>query len=293
MHWRTHTILVLVVSLISTKLLGQITVELKLPQEQFLPAEDIWLSVRIYNRSGSTIELGTDQEWLKVSVESRDGYIVEKLDEIPVSGAFKLENAQVATKRINLRPYFKLVRPGRYLVTATVRIKEWGEEYTASPIWFDIIEGRKIWEQEFGVPTFDTNAPPEMRKYALQQANYLKQLKLYFRLESWDGTHVYRVFPLGPLVSFGNPQVQIDKWARLHVLFQTSSRTFSYCVLNHEGDLVRRETYEYGDVRPRLRVEPNGGVVVVGGIRRFAPDDIPPREVIEAMSSTNSPLSTN
>lgn len=252
------------------------SVELKLPQEQFLPAEDIWVSVRVYNRSGTPLRFGETADWLKISVLARDGYIVEKVDEIPVLGAFTLENGQVGTRRINIRPYFKLTTPGRYQIYATVRVKEWNEEYSAAPVWFDIIQGRKLWEQEFGVPQTASNTPPEMRRYALQQANYLRQLKLYFRLESGDGSVVYRVFPLGSIVSFGLPEAQIDRSSRLHVLFQNTARTFTYCVLNHDGELIRQEIYDYLDVRPRLRLDNTGEVVVHGGVRRVSPTDVLP-----------------
>lgn len=255
---------------------AQVTVELKLPQEQFLPAEDIWVAVRVYNRSGTTLRFGETADWLKISVLARDGYIVEKVDEIPVLGVFTLENGQVGTRRINIRPYFKLTTPGRYQIYATVRVKEWNEEYSAAPVWFDIIQGRKLWEQEFGVPQTASNTPPEMRRYALQQANYLRQLKLYFRLESGDGSVVYRVFPLGSIVSFGLPEAQIDRSSRLHVLFQNTARTFTYCVLDHDGELIRRETYDYVDVRPRLKLDNAGEVVVQGGLRRVSPTDILP-----------------
>lgn len=263
--------------LLVTCAMGQVTVEVVLDQEQFLPSEPIWAAVRVTNRSGQKLRLGQDNDWLAISVEGRDNFLVAKTDDIPVKGEFTLESSQIATKRLNLSPYFNLMRPGRYAIIATVRVNEWDKEFASPPKSFDIIDGRKLWEQEFGVPR--ACGSPEVRKYALQQAIYLKQLKLYVRVSDATDAKIYRVFPLGPMVSFGRPVPQVDKSSRLHVLFQTGARKFLYCVISPDGELVQRLTYEYwGQQRPRLAMDEEGNVIVTGGIRRVALDDIVPSE---------------
>ena len=72
------------------------------------------------------------------------------------------------------------------------------------------------------------NTAPEPRKYALLEANYLQeQLRLYLQVGSSDGTHVYKVAPLGPLVSFSSPEEQVDRTSQLHVLWQTGAQSFA------------------------------------------------------------------
>src|ERR1022692_4835984 len=104
---------------------AQVTVDLGLDQEQFLPNEAVKLAVKITNRSGQPVHLGADANWLTFNVESEDGFVVVKNAEVPVVDAFDLESSQMATKRVDLQPYFMMGKPGRYKVTATVRIKEW------------------------------------------------------------------------------------------------------------------------------------------------------------------------
>jgi uncharacterized membrane protein len=58
---------------------GQVTVEVTLDQEQFLPGEAIPVSVKISNRSGQKLTFGTEPDWLTFAIESRDGLVVPKI----------------------------------------------------------------------------------------------------------------------------------------------------------------------------------------------------------------------
>ena len=270
---------------------GQVTVEVTLDQDQFLPAETIVAAVRIANRSGQTLLLGGTPDWLTFSVEAREGLIVPKMDEVPVTGEFVLESSKVATKRVNLTPFFRLTKPGRYSVAASVRIQPWDKEFSSTPKAFDIIQGTKLWEQDFGVPppagAETTN--PEVRKYALQQANYLKQLRLYLRLTDAAESRTLRLFSLGAMVSFGRPEPQVDQQCNLHVLFQTGARSFSYCVVNPDGQVIVRQTYDYANTRPRLQVDSAGRFSVTGGARRVTADDLPPPPVTTPTNDVKTP----
>jgi hypothetical protein len=159
-----------------------------------------------------------------------------------------------------------------------VTIPEWSQQIVSIPKPFDIIQGAKLWEQEFGVPLAAgvTNRPPEVRKYTLQQANYLKQLMLYFQLTDVSG-RVNRVFPIGPMLSFGQPEAQMDRSSNLHVLYQRGPRSFGYTVVNSDGEVMLRQTYDY-TTRPRLQFDGDGKLSVVGGVRRPSPSDLPPPE---------------
>lgn len=268
---------------------AQVTVEVVLEQEQFLGGEALPVAVRITNRSGQTLRMGNEPDWLTFSVESRDGFVVVKTDEVPVLGAFELESSKVATKRVNLSPHFVLPKQGRYNVTASVNIKEWNGQVASRPKSFDIIAGARLWSQDFGIPLSagETNLAPEVRRFTLEQANYLKsQVRLYMRLTDVTGEKVFKVVPVGPMVSFGQPEAQLDKLSNLHVLYQNRARTFTYNVFNTDGDLVTRQTYDNFNSRPRLKADEAGKIGVTGGQRRATAGDVPARESTEA---TNSP----
>ena len=252
---------------------AQVSVEVTLPQDHFLPCETLNAAVRITNRSGQKLHLGAQEDWLRFDIESRDGSVIAKVSEPVVIGEFDLESSKVATKRVDLAPHFVMSQPGRYSVTATVKIKAWDRELVSPPKSFDIIHGAKIWEQEFGVPGESeiANATPEVRKYVLEQANYLKgKLRLYMRLTDSSGGRTFRVFPIGQMVSFSQPKAQLDKACNLHVLFANGPQSFSYTSFNPDGDLLAREAYDFTTSRPRLQINDEGKIFVTGGARRVA-----------------------
>lgn len=260
------------------QLSAQVTVEVKLEQEQFLPGEALPVTVKIRNRSGQTLRMGREANWLMFSVESRDGFVVTKSGESPVLGEFTLESSQVATKKVDLAPYFALTRPGRYSVIATVRIREWDGQASSAPQSFDIINGAKLWSQEFGVPPAagTTNQPPEIRRYTLQQANYLReQLRLYLLLTGESESRILKVVSIGPLVGLSQPEPRVDQRSRLHLLYQNGARTFSYTVINPDGEIIVRQTHEYIGSRPRLQTGKDGNISVIGGARRVTGNDLP------------------
>lgn len=253
---------------------AQITVEVTTSQDQFLPGEPLPMAVNILNRSGRPVHLGATEDWLKFSVESLDGFVVIKNSEVPVIGEFDLESSQEATKRVDIAPYFLITKPGRYKITATLRIKDWSGQSVSAPKSIDVISGAKIWSQEFGVPA--TNGVPEMRKYTLQQASYLKaQMRLYVQLGDAAETRIIKTRALGPTVSFSRPEAKIDRLSLLHVLWQSGPQAFSYCVVDTDGGIVRRETYDDFNSRPRLIVAETGDVAVIGGVKRPKVGEIP------------------
>ena len=257
---------------------AQVTVELGLEQDQFLPCETMPLAVNIINQSGQPIHLGADANWLTFTIESVDGFVVLKTAEVPVQGAFDLESSQKAIKRVDLAPYFIVNKPGRYKIIASMRIPDLAATVTSPPKAFDIVHGAKIWAQDFGVRT-GSNAVPEVRKYTLEQANYLRsQLRLYVQLSDGEEQRIFHTEALGAMVSFSAPEAQIDRNSQLHVLWQAGAQAFTYCLVGPDGKVIRRDTYDNFGGRPRMSVNQNGEVVIIGGTRRGAVPETPVRK---------------
>lgn len=257
---------------------AQVSVKVTTDQDEFLPGEAMPVAARIINRSGQTLKLGEDNSWLTFSIEARDGYVVPQTGDVPVNQEFTLQSSERATVRANLAPYFHLPKPGRYLIRATVVIPQWNLHVTSDPKPFDVIQGAKMWEQDFGVPRApgSTNTEPEMRKYALQEANYLhSQLTLYVQVTESTGK-VNKVVPVGRMLSFSQPDPEVDRLSNLHVLYQSGPRTCLYTVINPNGDIILRRTYDVTTTRPRLLRDADGNFNVVGGARRFTHEDVPP-----------------
>jgi len=65
---------------------AQVVVELELDQQQFLPSESLPVAVRITNRSGQPLRLGTDPNWLTFSVTSLDNFVVTRVADVSSNG---------------------------------------------------------------------------------------------------------------------------------------------------------------------------------------------------------------
>lgn len=269
---------------------AQVTVEVVLDEPEFLRDESMFVKVRVSNRSGQALKLGQAEDWLTFNVQGLDGHTVEKHSAPSVAGEFTVESAQAATKTVNLMPHFGFSQPGRYTVSASVRVPQWNDDFISPAKTFHIIRGARVWEQEFGLPRKE--GAPQMRLYSLVRATGMKQTRLYARVTDPGDNQVYRVVPLGPVVAFGKPEAQVDRLSQLHVLLQNGPRSFSYAALSPDGDWVARQTFDYTDTRPVLRVNDAGRVLVAGGLRRFSATDLPPNATgaaSESISTSNPP----
>jgi hypothetical protein len=273
---KTFLLVLVLAVLTSFRAAAQVSVEITMDQEQFLPSEAVPVAVKITNRSGQQLHLGAAADWLTFSVESTDGFIVIKNAEVPVTGEFDLESSQIGIiKRVDLQPYFQMGRHGRYKVIATLRIKDWSASVNSAPKTFDVVNGAKLWSQDFGVPGV-TNSQPEVRKFTLEEANYLRsQLRLYVRVSDQSESQVFKVTTLGQMVSFSDPDAKVDRTSQLHVLWQAGAQVFNYALINANGEVVRQAVYNNAGSRPRLVVNEQGEVAVAGGTRRVKPEELP------------------
>ncbi|HEY4417399.1 MAG TPA: hypothetical protein VGO57_17035 [Verrucomicrobiae bacterium] len=263
---------------------AQVTVEVSTEQDAFLTSESLVVAVKITNLSGQQLHLGAETNWLKFSVESADGSIVNKTAEVPVLGEFDLESSQLAIKRVDIAPYFTMTKPGRYRITAQLTIKDWNRTIMSPAKVIDIVTGAKIWSQDFGLPS--AGGLPEMRRYTLEQANFLRQqLRLYIQLSDVAESYVYKVAALGPMVSFGQPEERVDRLSQLHVLWQTGGQSFSYCIIAPNCEVLKRDIYDSFNGRPKLVVGDDGEVSIVGGTRRIPASEIQPTPPLPAATN--------
>lgn len=286
--------LLLVIGLsIAARLLGQLDVRVTLPQDQYLPGESIEAAVRISNFSGRKINFGANPGWIRFNVEATEGFIVNRISEIQESGEFDLESSTRGTIRYDIQPHFDLSRPGRYRVTAIVRLSD-TDEYASTAVHFEVFRGTRLWEREFGV--VDNTGAALRRKFLLQQTTNLKDVRLYVRVTDEAETATVKVLLLGNTVSFSRPACAVDRKSQLHVLHQINADTYRYHLIGPDGALVFRHSYEFTERRPQLRVNEGGDVAVIGGARKRSANDLPqePKTDVPSIkpdeaSVTNSP----
>ena len=254
---------------------GQVTIELDFDKDFYIADEPLFANVRITNFSGRTLKFGRDNHWLMFSVEARDGFLVDEEGTPNVSGEFDIPNASRGTRRVNLAPYYRVKKPGRYQVLATVFSDQLKEVLKSPSMEVNIIRATTLWQKDFGVATAEGDAY-EVRRYTLIRALNDNVLELYIRVANRDDSKVYTVFSVGNLVSFGSPEAQVDRLSRLHLLQQYGARSFRYLVVTADGELMTRHRYDYTNSRPKLAAGPDNLIMVRGGIRVPAETDLPP-----------------
>lgn len=252
---------------------AQVTVEIQLDEQQYLRGEAVPLRVKISNFSGQTLQAGEDADWLAFLVTGEDGKAVRATATMPPVKPFTIESAKTVALRVDLAPYYDLQAAGRYAVSARIKFNQLEKEFGTEPKKFDIISGVKVWEKEVGVPG---RTPPVVRKFALQQATFFKETRLYARVTEGSDSGIVGVVPLGALPSAGRPEAAVDSSSQMHVIFQAGQRNFIYSIITPEGDLIIRQTHEITATRPRLRAEADGRIVVSGGARKISANDLPP-----------------
>ncbi|MCS1411773.1 MAG: hypothetical protein M2R45_04975 [Verrucomicrobia subdivision 3 bacterium] len=269
---------------------GQVTVKVDFEKDFYIADETMLASVRITNFSGRSLTFGKDNHWLMFSVEKSNGFLADQDGNPSVIGEFEIPNASRGIRRVNLAPYYKMSDPGRYQVTATVFCQELKEVLKSPPTEVNIIRATTLWQKEFGVTSGD-DTHYEVRNYALIRALNNNQLELYVRVARRDDSKVFGTFPVGNLVSFGAPEVQVDRLSRLHLLQQYRARSFRYLVVTPDGELMIRQRYDYTKTRPKLGADAEHLVTVVGGVRVPSLNDLPPSPVkeVSGVLSTQEP----
>jgi hypothetical protein len=269
----------------------QVTVEVSLDQDYYIPGETLPARVRITNRSGQTMRLAAEPDWLSFTVQTLDGKVVPKLGEVSIEGEpTLLESAKrIALKPIDIAPAFAFDELGQYQVIATLHIHSWEQEISGRSKPFHMIRGVDYWSQDFGLPltnaasgtntagsTNSANLTPEVRRYILQKADYLRgHLRLYLRVIAASGKNI-GVANVGQLVSFSKPEAQIDPDCNLHVIYQDGPKTYLYAIYSPDAQLLRRQTFNITATRPTLAVDGQGRIGIAGGMRHEMRTDFPP-----------------
>jgi hypothetical protein len=284
---------------------AQVKVDVQFDGEQFIANEPLVARVRIINDSGQTLRLAETPDWLDFAVKTKqnghEGPYVRPLRAPQHIDPFSLESSKTATIRMDLSPMFKINDVGEYQVVATVKVPAFTTSYASAGRTFFIVTGSRMWERPFGVPAAiaapDANGVPEMRKYILIQALSGKETKFYVRVTDAQENNI-KVIPIGTLISFSRPEPQLDKWSNIHVMYQMGSKSFVYSVVNPDGLMIARETYDIVDTRPTMVPNDVGRIVIRGGKRRPTVDDVPPYDAAQlpdqspvpvAVPATNTP----
>ena len=262
--------LFLVFSFISGAANAQIQVQLKFNRLQYIAYEPLIATVTITNRAGRDIDLRDEdgQHWFGFEVTRNEGQSIGSAT-TPESPPLRIEASRSVTQKINLTPLFPMQEFGAYHVRAHVYFADVGRYFYSPVKVIEITDARPIWKQSVGVPG-STGLSGDARTYSLMTNRFPDHTSLYVRVEDENRGIVYATYPLGHVIAFDDPQAEIDRENRLHVLHCVAPRAWSHATIGLNGQLLARSTLLETKTRPHFKRSVDGDVAVVGGMAESA-----------------------
>ncbi|MCX7713042.1 MAG: hypothetical protein N2035_05180 [Chthoniobacterales bacterium] len=242
---------------------GQLQVTISLPRLLYIRYEPILVTVAITNLSGQSLLLQDTANipWFQLQVENSSGLPVPHrvtgigLDPTPI------KPSETIRRTINITPLFRLDDFGSYSIRATVFDPALNRFFSSGSLKFEITEGRVLWQELVGHPSDGTQ-----RQLTLLSHRLPNSTALYLRILDPEKKRLYCTYRLGPLVTYGKPEIVLDNANRPHILQMNAPRSYLYSHIGLNGEIIKREIYIQTDrSKPTIERTPNGDVKVVGG----------------------------
>jgi len=154
---------------------------------------------------------------------------------------------------------------GAYHVRTNIYFADLGKFFYSAPRVFEVTDAHPIWQQTVGVPD-GAGASGEVRTYSLMTNRFPDHTSLYVRVQDKDTGVVYATYSLGRTIAFEQPQAEIDRANRLHVLHCAAPRPWSYARVGLNGELLQHSSFMETKTRPHLVHSGGGEVAVRGGM---------------------------
>jgi hypothetical protein len=249
-----------------TTLQAQIQVDLKLPRLQFIAHEPVIATLGITNLAGRDVDLhdADGQSWFGFEVTGAEGQPIGLAGATTEQLPLRIEAGKRVTRKINLTPLYQVHDFGTYHVRAHVYFSDLSKFFYSQTKVFEVTDARPIWQRTVGIPEGNPESGAA-RTYSLLSNRFPDHTSLYVRVEDKDSGIVYATYSLGRIISFDEPQAELDQTNRLHVLHCAAPRNWSYSEIGLNGELLAHSSFMETKSRPRLTHTPAGDVTVRGG----------------------------
>jgi hypothetical protein len=245
---------------------AQIQVDLKLPRLQYIAYEPVVAKLTITNLAGRSIDLrdSEGQTWFGFEITGSEGQPIAPVtlnkSEIPLN----IPAGKTVTQKINLTPLYAVHDFGAYRVRAHVYFADLSKFFYSQTKVFQVTDARPIWQKTVGIPE-GSRASGNTRTYSLLSNRFPNHTALYVRVEDKSTGDVYATYSLGRIISFEEPQAELDRANQLHILHCTAPRNWIYSRVGLNGELLAHSAFTESKTRPRLRHASDGAVIVFGG----------------------------
>ena len=244
---------------------AQLQVDMSLKRSLYLAYEPLIVNVTISNLTGNSLNLRDTGSipWFGFQIETLDGRPIPPHASQHSNPPLMLQAGEKLTRTVNLTPLYPIGEFGGYRLRAAIHIHALGRTFSSEPLNVEITEGRPIFEKTVGVPA-DQKGGGGNRKITVLTHRMPNSSQLYIRIIDTERGVVHCTHRLGRLVSYGTPEILLDKRNQIHVLQNVAPKSFLYSHIGLNGEVIDRKTYQQNIKRPTLRQRPDGEIGVIG-----------------------------
>lgn len=244
---------------------AQLQVDIKLKRTLYVSYEPILITVSMTNLSGNPLPLSdaNDNHWFGFQIETLDGRPIAPRSLNYTNEPLVLEAGQKLSRTVNLTPLFPIGEFGGYRIRAAIYAATLKRFFNSPALNIEITDGRPVFQKTVGVPDGMPGAG-ETRNITVLTHRLPNSTQLYLRIENTKGGTVFCTHRLGRLVSYGTPEIILDKKNQVHVLQNVAPKSFLYSHIGLNGEVLERKTYSQIVKRPILREGPDGKIQVIG-----------------------------
>jgi hypothetical protein len=244
---------------------AQLQVDINLKRTLYISYEPLLIDVSLTNLTGSPLPLNDadGNHWFGFQIETLDGRPVAPRSLNYTNEPLVLEPGQKLNRTVNLTPLFPISEFGGYRVRAAIYAAGLKRFFNSPPLNIEITDGRPIFQKTVGVPEGIPGAG-EIRNITVLTHRLPNSTQLYIRIANDKGGTVYCTHRLGRLVSYGTPEILLDKQNQVHILQNVAPKAFLYSQIGLNGEILARKIYNQIVKRPILREGPDSKIQVIG-----------------------------
>ncbi|MFM8829813.1 MAG: hypothetical protein ACKOHM_02200 [Spartobacteria bacterium] len=244
---------------------AQLQVEIKLKRTLYISYEPILINVSLTNLTGNPLPLSDadGNHWFGFQIETLDGRPIAPRSLNYTNEPLVLEPGQKLNRTVNLTPLFPIGEFGGYRIRAAIYAATLKRFFNSPPLNIEITDGKPVFQKTVGVPEGMPGAG-ETRNLTVLTHRLPNSTQLYVRIENAKGGTVFCTHRLGRLVSYGTPEILLDKQNQIHILQNVAPKAFLYSHIGLNGEVLDRKTYSQIVKRPILREGPDGTIQVIG-----------------------------
>lgn len=244
---------------------AQLQVDIKLKRTLYISYEPILINVSLTNLTGNPLPLSDadGNHWFGFQIETLDGRPIAPRSLNYTNEPLVLEPGQKLNRTVNLTPLFPIGEFGGYRIRAAIYAATLKRFFNSPPLNIEITDGKPVFQKTVGVPEGMPGAG-ETRNLTVLTHRLPNSTQLYVRIENAKGGTVFCTHRLGRLVSYGTPEILLDKQNQIHILQNVAPKAFLYSHIGLNGEVLDRKTYSQIVKRPILREGPDGTIQVIG-----------------------------